>query len=520
MPTYQDWTQAELQANLDSTQIDQDAKDAILAYLQSLDVFTTGDNAAAVELTGTADPNDPTSGKDIFWLDATAQTIDGATAPVIVATNSGNDSITVDGSSDYLIVTSSGNDQVNLEGASGADTLYTSDGNDTIWAGGAGPQTVYSGAGDDAIYINNGGESTIYTGTGQDYVSIAAGTNEVYSDGSGFYALSGGSNLLNVSDATILASGGASTIAGSDLFVNSTGSESLNITTSGNDNFIYLNGTESGVTISGGGTSDHVQINSTLPGSWNLSGIEYLQYQDTAGGWDLQWTGTSGADEFHTSTAGLTGSTLYGGEGNDSIWLSEPGDTTVYGGDGNDAFYVYDGSNLINTDGANDSATAGTAPGNNFVQLEGGANTIYASGNSDLINAYGGSNEIHLGDGAYTVDASNTLSSFVTDTIYGGSGSNVYNAGSGEFSIIGGTGDNTYNINSQYGSLTIDGSTSSADYLNFTNYASTDATISTSGGTTTYSFGGGYDATTNPTGLTVTVTNVDTSGQDSVTWGH
>ena len=98
--------------------------------------------------------------------------------------NAGDDVI-YGGSGDDTIFGDAGNDVI--YGGDGNDTLYGGDGNDTIF-GGNGDDTIYSGsgnnflfggAGNDLIYSGDG-NNTVFGGSGRDWIYAGAGSNKIF----------------------------------------------------------------------------------------------------------------------------------------------------------------------------------------------------------------------------------------------------------------------------------------------------------------------------------------------------
>ena len=150
MPTYQNLTAGELNAQLASSNIDEAGRREIINYLTSLGVYHSGPNSTATVET-TAFDTGTTHGVDVLELTQPFEQVpDGnapqPSAPVIVDTADAN--FTADLTGNHLIVLGNGNDQVNLGSSTGHETVVTGSGNDAIYAG-AGPETIYSGTGAD-----------------------------------------------------------------------------------------------------------------------------------------------------------------------------------------------------------------------------------------------------------------------------------------------------------------------------------------------------------------------------------
>ncbi len=182
---------------------------------------------------------------------------------------------------------------------------------------------------------------------------------------------------------------------------NYTGITKININgNNGNDSIFYIGNTV-GADIHGDGGQNGKGKNGGSHGSGSGSG-------GTSGGTGASGTG-AGADFITVTDAGTGSSVVDGDGGNDDITSVASnmtgGRTTLYGGDGNDNIYV-------NTDNGVTYSTAAAKT------------QIYAEGGKDIITVYDGKNTIDGGGGKdvliTTVDAVNVVVNVETTVSTGG----------------------------------------------------------------------------------------------------
>jgi Ca2+-binding RTX toxin-like protein len=170
-------------------------------------------------------------------------------------------------------------------------------------------------------------------------------------------------------------------------------------------------------------------------------------------------TGVSlfGGDGNDTLTAdGGTDVTLFGGDGNDSLTADGATDVTLFGGGGDDTLNAgtgNDGVTLFGDDG-NDSLVGGT--GNTGVSLFGGTGddslvggtdntgvSLFGGGGDDTLDAGTGNNGVTLfgddGNDLLTAGSNNTAV-----TLFGGNGDDTLVAASGTVTMSGDAGNDTY----------------------------------------------------------------------------
>jgi len=341
-----------------------------------------------------------------------------------------------------------------------ASAIITTTANDTLSiANDAGNSyLIATGAGDDSLNVKSGstGHDTILTGSGDDSINLAgSGADTVYT-GTGndsVAAYSGANTLYGYSstpadggDDFFQLGGGANTVYTSD------GDNQLNIFAGTNN--VYLSGSN---TIHGyNGQPD------ALSGYYNLVG------------------------DNTSITLGTSTNDIMTGQGSWSIGGATGGSDSIY--------TEADSTNKIDLSGTTAS---------NLVQTEGGASTIAGSDNGDTFNVFGGNNSITGGSGDNSFDVKTSAA----QTLAGTDGTDYFNiaSASANATLAGGSGVDQYNLDGvTSGAISITGS-AGGDSLNFLNYDSSQATVTTNTATdtATYTFGGG----TSNGGLTVSVSN-------------
>lgn len=196
---------------------------------------------------------------------------------------------------------------------------------------------------------------------------------------------------------------------------------------------------------------------------------------------------------FSTQKYSYADTVVYGGTGNDKIWMSS-GDDQIFGGEGNDEIYSGAGNDDL-VGGAGDDVIYGGAD-NDSLEGSAGTNQLYGEAGDDTFIAGSGSDTIVGGDGNDTVsyinsdsaisinlatnvisggDAANdtiasienAIGSAYNDSLTGTSTSNQLAGGAGDDAIFGGAGSDIYSYNSTDGVDTITESGSDSDTIQF-----------------------------------------------------
>ncbi|HZL38153.1 MAG TPA: right-handed parallel beta-helix repeat-containing protein, partial [Tepidisphaeraceae bacterium] len=163
----------------------------------------------------------------------------------------------------------------------------------------------------------------------------------------------------------------------------------------------------------------------------------------------IQVYGNGGNDRIDTgqidpTTSHLLGTTLDGGDGNDTIIgtfapdsiLGGAGNDVLLGLSGNDTIVAGDGNDTVHAGKGNDSITVGNGndavdgqDGNNTVNSGSGNDTIGFGNGDNYVNGHGGTDVVIVGDG--------------NNTVYGGAGNDTISAGNGNNTIFGAAGNDS-----------------------------------------------------------------------------
>ncbi|MES2677874.1 MAG: peptidoglycan DD-metalloendopeptidase family protein [Pseudomonadota bacterium] len=215
---------------------------------------------------------------------------------------------------------------------------------------------------------------------------------------------------------------------------------------------------------------------------------------------------------FSTQKYSYGDAVVYGGTGNDKIWLSS-GNDQIFGGEGNDEIYSGTGNDNLVGGLGDDLLFAGI--GNDILEGSGGANQLNGEDGDDIFIGGSGSDTINGGtgndtisyansaasvainlannstsDGAANNDAANDLISSIenitgsswNDTLIGNDSNNIFNGNGGNDSISGSLGDDTYIYNQNSGSDTIIETGSGVDSIQFgLGIEASDLTFATNG---------------------------------------
>ena len=250
-----------------------------------------------------------------------------------------------------------GHDNVSISG--GTNTVNGSTGNDCIATVSGGTNNFDLGAGDDAIDIKDASTNTIYGGYGSDEINALYGSNTIY----------GGKAPTVV--------GGAS---------DDDASNNIDI------------GGDSAVVYAGDGVWDTRQI-------WKIDHYEeedYYRGDSITASRDLtEGTiyGGAGDDTIYMKNNDVASININGGAGNDYIVGSNTGNSTIHGGDDDDVIRIYTGDeNLVYGDAGNDTIEVY----NNTMFGGQKAATIYGGTGDDEISLNGTFKEtlvFNAGDG-------------------------------------------------------------------------------------------------------------------------
>ncbi len=353
----------------------------------------------------------------------------GSSDEDVVIVGNGNDS--VDGGAGNDTLYGLGGDDV-LDGVTGDDMIFGWTGNDVLYGGG-GNDSVNSGDGNDLVYggtgndslTNDGGQDSIYGGVGNDTLIMG---DLVYGSGGSAYGGAGNDYILFTDVVGGLAHGGAGqdkvgivwgfeSTAGNVLIdmqapglsASSTGGLSLTLTAVESLFTILGAGND---TVLGGAFGDSIQMN---------GGIDLV---DGGGGNDTISYDIGGAN------------TLTGGDGFDTLIVTENGPTAVYfivdGLDGTvddgqlsqiSGFEAYDvrgnsGNDIVATGAGNDAVYAGL-----------GDDTVFGREGDDRLWGSRGLDSLFGGEG--------------NDRLIGGGEADVLEGGDGNDQIVGAAGRDT-----------------------------------------------------------------------------
>ena len=263
-----------------------------------------------------------------------------------------------------LMVGYSGQYGGGLSGGKGNDTLYGGSGNDTI-SGGSGNNILIGGSGSDTFVVKNSNLSSVDTvmdfSSATDKINLSEFNINSFADL--IISEQDGNAVIEISDINKVVLKG---INYSDLTENNFVGFKTKIGTDGNDtidNNMYLN---SYSTIHAGAGNDSISSYSFyspsyMPPSNDVSGNSYEYYGEDGndefgvyGNGKFKLDGGNGDDYF---SAGVKDSKLYGGSGSDIMRVNIikssdqsnnvtifGGNNEVYGGDGDDVLWVESGS--------------------------------------------------------------------------------------------------------------------------------------------------------------------------------
>jgi Ca2+-binding RTX toxin-like protein len=283
------YTRTELDDTLASSGVSDDVRQEIIATLEHVGVYGTGDTStAATSIVDVGEKPSSTADVVIYGSDVsgTVNSVPASANAVVFTTENDVDS-TIGGSEAKIVVSDAGNDTLTLTGTS-ADTVYSGDGDDLV-SGGDGADTLHGGTGGDELYGEGGsdlvygdsGSDTLYGGMGADTLYGGTGADELYGDA--------GNDILSGDSGNDTLYGGA----GLDTLYGGAGSDSL-YGDAGND---ALYGGAGNDTLFGGAGSD------TLVGG---SGSDVINAGDS-----------------DDSVYGGAGDTIIGGLGDDTLTIDD-----------------------------------------------------------------------------------------------------------------------------------------------------------------------------------------------------
>ena len=332
------------------------------------------------------------------------------------------------------------------------------DGNETLVAENVGidhsPETfIDAGSGDDTIYgsdlVSNAGSGDDYFqisgsfkvsgGDGDDTIrsSDAEGNNEVFGgDGNDYIRLKGGSNFVNSgrgNDTISLSDSGDSTVSGDHIVFSGSGAD--NITTQGGDDVINAG---SGDDTISAGLGDNMITGGLGADFFNIYAYDSsfsAQSSDVITDFDLD-----SGDKINLG--------LYGGESFDDLTIYQEGSDAV--------IEIYNKKiTLQNIDSVNitkdyfqdfeDSGdTYGGALDDTLNNHFGGSGIIYGGGGDDNISVSSFSMWGPVDARAYGEEGDDTLSSYDSALLDGGSGDDILQASGSGSTLIGGSGNDSF----------------------------------------------------------------------------
>ena len=339
-----------------------------------------------------------------------------------------------------------------FEGFDGNDEINGGGGNDNI-RGGDGDDIITGGTGDDTLRGDDGTDTYLFAqGDGSDVIGVTF--NDTVQDRIIF-------TDYVAADATI-GRGDADTFDSNDLVIS------------------FANG-------------DQVTVENYFSGGIDIDDIEFVDRPVTRAEITQQLIDAQATNGDDIITAFGTDDVLEGGIGNDLLFGEGGDDTYIFNsGDGNDtiddsfgtdvvrftdfssadATFSRQGDDIIISFTTGDSVTARAefnAEFSSFVETYEFTNeTLTYNDILDIIDNQGNVGQVFIGtDG--------------NDDLFGGGGDDEFTGGLGDDTLDGGAGNDIYNFSSGDGVDTIFDFEGDADLVVFTDYASTDATVLTSG---------------------------------------
>jgi serralysin len=330
------------------------------------------------------------------------------------------------------------------------------------------------------------GFSSVFAGTSASaYVDASAYTNDIYITGTGSsygltlvggsgndtiiggYAIAdslvgnGGDNLFQFSNATNL---GNSTIVGA------AGTDTLELTTTGDINDAFSHDTLLNALAVAGGSNATLAANAQSAGFTSVFITDTLGasiYQEAGDTLHINFQGNKGDDLFYFANSTLLGNdTVTGNGGTDTITVGSSAtlsDAQFTNVSGIDALSLTGGPNVVYFNPGADAQSAGISSiyggsGSNFLTVNyTGSTDIYlqSQNSSDTLVAGGGNDTLQAWSGTATTNSAN-------DTYTGGAGSDYY--------VLGDTLGNAYGQSGSSPKASITDFNQKEDYLNVYNY--------------------------------------------------
>ena len=345
-----------------------------------------------------------------------------------------------DGTTPRVVDTSGGSDVASI--VNGAGILLGRSGNDRLtgWLhddalyGGGGLDSLFGGAGHDRLLGMNG-DDRVFGGVGDDYATGDAG-NDLLIGGLGNDTLVSGQGMDTVrgedgDDSIILGMavpfpegeidgpyyGPAGDPNSHTVVYGGMGDDTINTSSSGGKVRREMGGERSvgSVDLYGGAGNDSIFVSNTLGGAaWGGDGDDAM-----------------GASVDLNSTARLS---LYGGGGNDSVYGGF--NTDVWGGAGDDYMYVHIGSTGTAGDGNDQVYTTWT--GDYEASFLGAGAEVYGGAGNDGMWGSNAADTLHGG-----ADMDTITGGFGNDSLYGGLGDDSLNGETGNDWLSGGEGNDT-----------------------------------------------------------------------------
>ena len=288
----------------------------LLSLLLALSLAFVGNNDASAAPVEPTDPIDGSEEGDDLSGTGGDDLIHGHGGDDAIQGYGGNDTITGDGGDDHLkggegddlVLGGPGNDWLEDRDSVGHDTLRGGGGDDTIWAySPAGGTHAYGGAGNDELDWS-AGDATLDGGTGDDSFTLESPDRD--------YGLNSGS--IDGGDGWDIVTLPFYSYAQRDLMFRADGSAQL---TDGTDTIEFANVEEFHL-----GVGDYL-----VDASQTTTGVHVVADHEVLFGGDVTLLGGSGNDTL------IDGNVIDGGAGDDVLGASQSG-STLTGGEGNDTF--------------------------------------------------------------------------------------------------------------------------------------------------------------------------------------
>lgn len=145
----------------------------------------------------------------------------------------------------------------------------------------------------------------------------------------------------------------------------------------------------------------------------------------------------NGGDDIITVSNSVALTRVFGGDGNDTLYLFDQ-DDYISGGAGNDTAYGGEGNDTIDGDDGNDTLFG--EDGNDIIDGGLGNDTIDGGAGDDLIAGGRGNDDLFGGDGNDIINAGNGV-----DFVFGGNGNDILNGAGGDDHLVGGKGNDVIN---------------------------------------------------------------------------